>query len=255
MNNVQNILQGKIIISTRPVESAIDFAEKLEHLGALVYHLPMIEIVQSKLTDYELDIVDNLNKYDWLIFQSANGVKCFFDQLPESQKRDVNSFIKVGSIGKKTTATLQQYNVSVDFENSGTTGNDFAAELKEAIKPHEHLLIPTVDIARKVISDILPNKVDYIIVYKNVIPKNYDIEILDLIKKNEYDIISFASPSSVLNLKYALGSNFDFTSIKAVSIGTSTANELEQNGVASYILASNASNEGLVSAIINYFNK
>lgn len=70
-------------------------------LGAEVIQFPTIDI--KPLEDYSsVDAaVRNLGAYDWLIFTSANGVKCFWERL-EAQGLDARALygLQVAAIGR-----------------------------------------------------------------------------------------------------------------------------------------------------------
>jgi uroporphyrinogen III methyltransferase / synthase len=70
-------LAGQSIVVTRAREQAASLAAPLRQLGARVIELPAIEIRPA--SDYgPLDgALSRLDCYAWLIFTSANGVRCF----------------------------------------------------------------------------------------------------------------------------------------------------------------------------------
>ena len=85
-------------------------AEPLEELGAEVLPLPVIEI-QPPSDPGPLDrAIACLDKYDWLIFTSANGVRSFVEHLT-----DIRSLrAKVCAIGPATAAAVEALDIKVD---------------------------------------------------------------------------------------------------------------------------------------------
>ncbi len=74
-------LFGRRIVNTRPKGQADALSFRLKALGADVIEMPTIEIASA--ADYgPLDrAIGELASYDWLIFTSANGVRCFVERL------------------------------------------------------------------------------------------------------------------------------------------------------------------------------
>ena len=86
----QKPLLGRSVVVTRAREQASGLAAQLAELGAEVIQFPTIDI--RPLADYaDVDAaVRDLPRYDWLIFTSANGVKCFWERL-EAQGLDARA--------------------------------------------------------------------------------------------------------------------------------------------------------------------
>lgn len=99
----QKPLLGRSVVVTRAREQASGLAAQLADLGAEVIQFPTIDI--KPLEDYSsVDAaVRNLGAYDWLIFTSANGVKCFWERL-EAQGLDARALygLQVAAIGPAT---------------------------------------------------------------------------------------------------------------------------------------------------------
>lgn len=97
----QKPLLGRSVVVTRAREQASGLAAQLADLGAEVIQFPTIDI--KPLEDYSsVDAaVRNLGAYDWLIFTSANGVKCFWERL-EAQGLDARALygLQVAAIGR-----------------------------------------------------------------------------------------------------------------------------------------------------------
>lgn len=85
-------------------------------LGAEVIQFPTIDI--KPLEDYSsVDAaVRNLGAYDWLIFTSANGVKCFWERL-EAQGLDARALygLQVAAIGPATAQAVRTHGIAPDF--------------------------------------------------------------------------------------------------------------------------------------------
>lgn len=113
----QKPLLGRSVVVTRAREQASGLAAQLADLGAEVIQFPTIDI--KPLEDYSSvdDAVRNLGAYDWLIFTSANGVKCFWERL-EAQGLDARALygLQVAAIGPATAQAVRTHGIVPDFE-------------------------------------------------------------------------------------------------------------------------------------------
>src|SRR3989304_7737631 len=110
-------LTGKKIVITRPSYQQEEFAELLSSLGAETVRFPVIAIAPPDSWDAADRAIENLNKYDWIIFTSVNGVRSFADRLIALNKdmaAALNS-IKICAIGIKTAEVVEKYGLEGDF--------------------------------------------------------------------------------------------------------------------------------------------
>ncbi|MBI5418139.1 uroporphyrinogen-III C-methyltransferase [Candidatus Poribacteria bacterium] len=197
-------LFGKKIVITRAQDQAGEFAEELEKEGAEVIEFPTIEIIPAK--DYkELDeALENINKYNWIIFTSVNGVKYFFDRL-KSKKKDIRilSNVKLCAIGPKTSEELEKKGLNVDYVPSEYKAEGIIAgfEKMESVK-NLKILLPRAALAR----EILPEKmkelgahIDVITVYETILPSANTEYLKEKLINKEIDLITFTSSSTVNN--------------------------------------------------------
>ncbi len=78
---VDQPLAGKRIVITRPPHKAADFADRLRDLGADPVILPTITI-RPPVDLAPLDAaLQDLSRYDWVIFTSANTVTHVWQRL------------------------------------------------------------------------------------------------------------------------------------------------------------------------------
>src|SRR3990170_3095695 len=101
-------LAGKKIVITRPSDQQEEFAVLLSSLGSETVRFPVIAIAPPDSWDAADRAIENINKYDWVIFTSVNGVLSFAERLIALHK-DVNdalSDIKICAIGLKTAEVV-----------------------------------------------------------------------------------------------------------------------------------------------------
>ncbi|MCX6230083.1 MAG: hydroxymethylbilane synthase [Bacteroidetes bacterium] len=251
-------LQDKIIISTRPVESGDTLPELLQKHGAKVFSLPMIEILPAQPTHAELELIKNLQHFDWLFFTSKNGVINFFKQLSDiNGSTALPASLKIAAIGAKTTIELDYYGYAPDFVSEGNTSEDLLNEYYSKINPvNQHILLALGNLADNILMDRLSkeNDVKRINVYQTVKPQMADEKIMQAIQHQYYDLIVFTSPSTFINFSSFYGKE-NLADLKAACIGVTTNKALSEKGVTPLVIAKKSTAEGLCDEIISYFNK
>jgi uroporphyrinogen III methyltransferase/synthase len=253
-------LFGKRILITRARHQAGALSRLLAELGAKPIELPVIDIMD--LTDNtELDsAVSDLNKYNWIIFTSANGVEAFFKRL-HSHKLDARELkgLKIGVIGQATSQVLEQQGIIPDFLPGVFTTQGLLTGLKNIQISGQRFLLPRADIADKELSAGLIEmgaQVQDIAVYKTGPELGTAAQIIKLFRSGEIDIVTFTSSSTVSNLMTALeNSNVSLNGMKVACIGPKTAETAVKAGLKVDILAEQQTVQGLVEAIEKYFKK
>jgi uroporphyrinogen III methyltransferase/synthase len=248
-------LFGQSIVVTRARDQASALVTPLEQLGAKVIELPTIEI-QPAAEYGPLDrAIRQLGAYQWLIFTSANGVRCFLDRLDASPAdwRAIRG--RICAIGPATSDALARFHIKVDVQ-----AEQYVAEgLIEALSAHDlagsRILIARAAVAR----DVLPLElarlgalVDVVEAYRTVAPAGLPAraaEVLLCKPPGKPDWITFTSSSTVENLVAAAGAQA-LAGIRTASIGPVTSATLRRNNIPVNVEASVYSVPGLVDAIL-----
>lgn len=128
----------------------------LPDLGAEVIQFPTIDI--KPLEDYSsVDAaVRNLGAYDWLIFTSANGVKCFWERL-EAQGLDARALygLQVAAIGPATAQAVRTHGIAPDFVPEAYIAESVAEGLIGLGMDGKKVLLPRAREAREVLPEEL----------------------------------------------------------------------------------------------------
>ena len=264
-------LFGKKVMVTRAEEQSGTFIKALTSEGALPIACPTIKINPPKsFADVDKGIKRLTSEgkpyYDWIIFTSANGVKCFAERL-ESLKLDVRILkgVKVCTIGPKTEKSVNEIlGISVDM-----TPKEYVAEavLKEFKKPSndgikgKKFFLPRATEAREILPQEIKKAggtIDVAYVYKTVRPKKEAEEAKKLIKNGGVDVITFTSSSTVTNFVegYKKGELQKVIGNTVVAcIGPITRDTAIKNGLQVHIMAKDYTIEGLIEVLNTYYSK
>ncbi len=253
-----NLLENKIFISTRPAGQSAELENLLTEESATLLSMPTIDVRPLPLTNSGWTHLKNLDRFNWIVFTSPNGLKYFFARLFELQNNYVlPEQVKIGVVGKKTASQLECYGTSAAFINLGNTAEDFSSDFIHRVSQGERVLFPIGNLARTVIEDKISKKAECtrILFYETVMPDIVDNEILNLIIKDQYDMIVLTSPSGCSNLLQLTEGKSDPSKLRLVCIGQTTSAEVIRNGLEPLITAGTANSQGIYSAILNYFQK
>ncbi|MDP4203529.1 MAG: uroporphyrinogen-III synthase, partial [Bacteroidota bacterium] len=218
------MLNGKIIINTRPEASDDQIAEALCKLNATVVPMPLIEIKPIAIDKVLLYRIMQDGAFQWLIFTSKNGVDGFFDQLPKPEKLP----FRIAVYGLRTAEALQEQGYSADLVNQGNTGAELLDDLLPLLRKEDKVLIVTGNLAPDVLQDRLNEIVtaERLDVYHTQFVAKVPPQTVQRIASGDYDLILFTSPSGVKSFVHHVQNKVDFAHLKAASIGPSTTKAL-----------------------------
>jgi uroporphyrinogen III methyltransferase/synthase len=254
-------LFGKRILVTRAREQASELAERIRRLSGDVVEFPAIEIVPTDNWRDLDDAIKNIDKYDWIIFTSINGVKIFLDRL-KTLSYDIRHLkgLRLCAIGPKTSSLLESLMINIDIVPSKYRAESIIEEFKKENINGKRILLPRAKEGR----DILPKKlrelgaiVDEIPIYKTIRPNRDVDKIKNLFMRKKIDIITFTSSSTVKNFIEMFKQNEILRlidGVKIASIGPVTSNTLASFGINPDIMPEKYTIPGLVEAILDYYN-
>jgi len=247
-------LFGKGIVITRPEEQSEEFAALLRDEGARVIFFPTIRIVPPE--DYgDLDrAIYTIEKYQWIVFTSANGVRFFFERFCKLRNdiRDLRG-IKICTIGPATQARVEGYNIRVDMVPEEYISDGVVEAFSDVDISGANVLLPRAEIAGDIIPDGLSElgaNVDVVTAYRTVSSGEDGEAIRELMDSGKIDVITFTSPSTVTNFMDIIGDRADIPNrIKIACIGPVTENACKKAGLGVDIMQGPYSIPGLVEAI------
>jgi uroporphyrinogen III methyltransferase / synthase len=255
-------LFGKKVLVTRAREQASDLSERLRALGAIPVEFPTIRILPPESWTDADHCIQQLIRYDWIIFTSVNGVKFFLDRVLVLGRdlRDLKG-PRICAIGPKTAEALEALKVRVEFVPQEYRAEAIFDGFKKEMLKDKSILIPRAKVAR----DVLPGKlrkagavVDVVEVYQTVLPKEDVTEVRDLLKKREVSAITFTSSSTVGNFVEMLGPEEArrlTAGIPVASIGPVTAERAKALGIMTSVRPTEYTIPALVQALVEYFKR
>lgn len=244
-------LSGKKVVVTRAEKQAKSLIDGIERTGGEALSLPLIQFAAMQDQSELLAAFKNLEKYDWLVFTSANAVDFFFDAAEAAGvKFYFYPDLKIATVGEKTKLQLEQRGYRTNFVPIQYTAEILAENMDENIEG-KHILIPRSEKASDEYLEVflkrgaIPHAIE---VYKNQ-NVSYSKEDVEVVLNQRPDYLTFTSGSTVkafhqLRLNYGLE-----TSAKWICIGPSTAKVAKDLGYEITAVAEPHTVEGMVEAI------
>ena len=255
-------LFGKRIVTTRARAQSSDLVYQLSELGADVIEFPTIRIEPPPTWQPLDDAIHRLQTYDWIVFTSVNGVESFWERLTSSGSdvRILNG-IKIAAIGPATSQRLLQFGVIADLQPEKFVAESLVASLKaNSSLAGKKFLLPRAEEARSLLKDELLKsnaEVDEIVAYRTVIETAHQDEMLEKIRSQQLDLITFTSSSTVKNFVSIIGRDLvqQMKKVIVACIGPITAQTAESFGLEVKIMPEDYTIPGLVQGILNYYHK
>ncbi len=253
-------LLGKRIVVTRARAQASDLVHELTELGAECIECPTIEVVPPDSWAPLDDAIANLEKYQWLIFTSINGVQYFFDRLFR-QGLDARALghLRTAAIGPATSRGLREYGINTDIlPKTYQAESVVEAFAKESVQG-QRVLLPRAKEARVILPEELKKmgaEVDEVTAYQTIQAAEGQAELIQALENNEIDMVTFTSSSTVRNFKALLPDNDArrlMEGVKVASIGPITADTAHELGFNMDITAERFTISGLMEAISNHY--
>ncbi|WP_068674518.1 uroporphyrinogen-III synthase [Oceanobacillus sp. Castelsardo] len=247
-------LRNKRIIVTREDTGGKIFSNKINQFGGIPIEVPLLQ-VGCHDCDENKQIIKQLERFDWFIFTSANGVQCFFRLADKHQvSHEILKSKKIAVVGEKTNQKLMEYGYSADIVPSVYDADTLSKEfLSENQKPGEVLLIRG-NLSR----DVLPNELTKasipfknLYVYKTTLNSNSKHLLNDTLQ-TEFDFITFTSPSTIDAYFELSGYLVDKP---CVCIGTTTENKAKEKGFSNILTPKVFTVDAMIDIMIDYINK
>lgn len=259
MHSADKPLTGLTIVVTRARHQATELVTALESAGANVLEFPVIKTVDPPDWAGADTAIGSLADYDWVVFTSANAVRCFLARMqalglePQSLRS-----ARIAVVGTSTAAQLAQHALTADL-----LPDDFVAEglidafARAGVGEGCRILLPRALKAREVLPEALRAmgaSVDVAPVYRTTVGDG-DAKTLARLAERSVEVITFTSPSTVngfLRLTVNTEAADAMTRVALASIGPVTSDAILSAG---YTVATEADPHtvgGLVEAIARW---
>jgi uroporphyrinogen III methyltransferase/synthase len=255
-------LFGRRIVVTRPRQQVEEFRAQLSGLGAEVIPFPTIEIRPPDSWKPLDQAIRRVERYDWLIFTSVNGVHHFFSRY-RTLERDIRDLkgARLAAIGPATERALRDLDLMVEVLPDEFKAEGLVESLKGKVLKGSHVLIVRAKVARDVLPVELSKQgaqVEIVEAYQSVLPSISRDGLEQIFAERPVDMIVFTSSSTVANLAELLRPKpiADFLNETAVAaIGPITARTAEAHGLRVLVQPAQYKISSLVAAILDYYTK
>ncbi len=248
-------LFGKRVLVTRTRRQASALSDLLRREGAVPIELPALQMIPVA-TDEQMEAVATqlvARRFDWCLFTSTSAVDFIFDYLHRSG-RDARAFAgcKLAALGTATAAALAAHGLRADLAASEFTSAGLLESMPIDIGGL-HILLPRAEGGSEELPGGLKSRgaiVEEVVLYDSAVPEATDGEALQTVLDGGIEAATFASSSSVRNLKTLLGD--DFMRLKETTIaciGPVTAKTAREAGLEVQIEPSTHTIPALVEAL------
>ena len=280
-------LYGVKALITRSTGKASSLAANLKKYGAETIELPLIEIIQKSRNIDEnaiLKSIEEINRYDFLIFTSANAVEGYFERIFSAGKDlRILSNCKIISVGAATSAELRKYGIIADIFPSSSEIFSQDGIIKELdllygatnIKGKNFLFPQALNINSELPEYIISSGgvLTNIPVYETILPPESIENMANLFKdfnasNPPVNLITFTSYSTVENFIRCVESaqeglldilqrtNADGRcGIRFAAIGRKTAEYAFRFGIKSDIISKDVNINSLTEEIVNFYKE
>ncbi len=256
----QRPLFGKRILVTRPKHQASEFSRLLETYGAEPIECSTLDIVPPRSWQETDEAISAIQRYQWLILTSVNGVRAFMERL-RFHRRDVRSLagLRLCCIGPRTADEAASFGIQADFIPHEYQAEGVIETMKQAGVAGQRVLIPRAEIAREILPEQLRELgaiVDVVSTYRTVTPELELAGLKQQLQQGKIHFITFASSSTVRNFCQLFESQEEIVQLTKGStiacIGPITAQTVSEQGLSVGIVAEENTIPALADAIVQY---
>jgi uroporphyrinogen-III synthase len=243
------------VLVGRAKHQAGALSKELRKLGATVIEIPFIEIQEPRSFKPLDSALKNIDRYDWLILTSVNGVNAMWKRMAKLRltKRQLKH-LRIAAIGPATKKAIERHGVRVNVVPKEYVAESVVRSLRRRVKGKRVLLVRA-----KVARDVIPVElrkagahVDVVEAYETVVPRSSRVRLRAALKspQRRLNVITFTSSSTVRNFVTLLDKNkAALAGIHTASIGPVTSATLRELDLPVDIEARQFTIPGLVKAI------
>ncbi len=196
-------LKGARILVTRPAHQAENLSRLIEERGGVAVRFPTLAIVSLDDSSGIQSTLAHVDKYQWLVFVSANAVT-MYGYYSDSDKMGKSKSVRIAAIGKATAQALVLAGLPVDLvPEAGYNSEALLAMPQMQQMNGQRCLIVRGEGGRDELAVTLRSRganVDYLDVYKRTIPSIDSSQVNSSITQDKLDVITATSGEALQNL-------------------------------------------------------
>ncbi|MHB8421560.1 MAG: uroporphyrinogen-III C-methyltransferase [Leptospirales bacterium] len=255
-------LFGRRILLTRESGTQDALSETLISAGAEIIRCPTIDIA-APMDWTEVDqAIESLQKYDWVVFLSPNGVKYFIQRL-RSTGKDIRRLAscRIFSMGPSTGRMLSEWGIIPDGQPLESHGNGVLEFFNSQTVHNKQILLIRGDRGEGLIPEgllALGARVTTVKCYQNRIPRlpEYLKERIGMhLGERSFDLLVFYSPSAYENMTSLFPEHTaNLQNTPSLAIGPTTESTLRKYGVKSIIVPKEPTESAIEQTILKFFS-
>ena len=249
-------LEGCKVAVTRPAELVSTMSGRLRALGAEVLDIPAIATVPIEENALLQQALQDLARYDWLVFTSPSGVRIFFDEMVQVGIDCRQLRGQIAALGQGTANELRKRGFIADLVPAGATGEALGEALAETAAPGSLVLIPRARIGNPELVDILAragHDVHDVPTYDTVSLGEGLVDLASQFEQGRIFCVAFTSSSGVRAFAEAHPA-VDCAKVRAACIGEKTRATAEGLGMQTFV-SERATMDSLADAIVREYGE
>lgn len=241
------------VLVTRPVQQAHVLCGLIEEAGGKAIRLPLLEIESVQADDPGPNRLKTLEGMDWLVFTSANAVRCAFALLGPQWLTCKPP--NIAAIGQATAKALLSNGIAVDIRPEPPFNSESLLAMPEWLKVNGHSFVIVRGVGgRELLAETLRargGKVSYAEVYRRFAPDLDLSGLMDNWKKGHIAVSILTSGEALATLWHQMPDNQRGLLIDTpmVVIGERVASQARELGVRD-VIVSEAGDADLFYAVL-----
>ena len=247
-------LAGRVFLITRTNEGNLAERKLLESYGARVLDFPAIRISSPSSLKNLDDAVSTIEKFDWIVFTSSNGVKMFFERMKRKRGNLISSLKlkmkpRFACVGPSTLRALTKIGLRCSALPNKYLTVELGRVLAKMNIAGKKILLARAEISNKEIVRIIRRsgaKVTEVAVYRTVSGNRRRPPDL-----GEVTDLTLTSPSTIEGLLHSIRpEDINKRKIRVHCIGPVTAKHARSHNLKIYTIASTHTIDGLINTIL-----
>jgi uroporphyrinogen-III synthase len=200
---LNKLLNGVHVLVTRPAHQAENLSRLIEERGGVAVRFPTLAIVALDDACTIQNTLAHLDKYQWVVFVSANAVTMHSNYSDDGKMIKFKS-ARIAAIGKATAQALAQAGLPVDLvpENGYNSEALLAMPQMQQMKGQSCLIVRGEGGLEELATTLRSRgaTVEYLDIYKRMIPGIDNSQVNLLLAQDTLDVITVTSGEALQNL-------------------------------------------------------